>query len=255
MHHRSTPWKRRSLLILLASAAAGLAAPVGAWEIKVSGREAMVTGSGRLVDEARPIGDLARLRIDGPFTVLARRGDIPALSVRADDNLLPLIVTERDGDALRIGPAAGASMRTRSDVVITVTLPRLAAAELRGSGDLSLTGFGGDRLALALSGSGDVKADQARFGTITARLAGSGDITLEGQGDELDVSIAGSGDVHAAGFRARRVSVAIAGSGDARVHAQDELRSRIAGSGDVLYHGRPTLHTRIAGSGSVRAAP
>ena len=172
--------------------------------------------------------------------------------MQGDDNIVPLITTEIQGDTLVVSTQAGTSLRTRQPVVVSVQFVQLKSAELRGSGDLNLSGVQGERFEAALAGSGDLRIAQAQLGQLHASVAGSGDLTAQGQAGEVRYTVAGSGDLHAAGLVAQRGSVSVAGSGDARVHATESLAVSIAGSGDVWVSGQPPRLTQsIAGSGDV----
>lgn len=212
-----------------------------------------VVGSGKVVEDKRAIGNFSRLRLDSAITVHARPGAAPALTLKADDNIAPLILTQVEGDTLVVKVKPNTALRTQNPMVVTVDFTRLTHADLRGSGDLNVSALKGEQFELSLAGSGDVRLDNAELGRVQARLAGSGDIWLKGRADDASYNIAGSGDVHAIDLQARRVTVDIAGSGDVKVHATESLAVQIAGSGDVAYAGNPAKVTsRVVGSGDLR---
>ncbi|WP_374673478.1 head GIN domain-containing protein [Ideonella sp.] len=214
-----------------------------------------VVGSGKVVEERRPAAAFQRLRLDSAITVHARPASAPGITVRADDNIAPLILTAVEGDTLVIKVKPNTSIRTDSVLQVQVDFTALTQADLRGSGDLNISAIKADQFELSLAGSGDVRFDKAEFGRLSTRLAGSGDIWMKGRAEDASFNLAGSGDIHAAELVARRVNVDIAGSGDVRVHAGEALAVQIAGSGDVVYSGAPTkLTSRVVGSGDIRAA-
>lgn len=246
-------WLLASLLAVAATSV--LVAPASAGTTIEFGLGNRVEGSGHVVEQARTLAPFSRIRLDGSMTVNARPGSAPGATVKADDNIVPMILTSVEGDTLVIKTQPNVSFRTRSTMVVNVSFTQLKNVDLRGSGDLNVSSPGGPSLELSLAGSGDVRLDGAELGQLKARLAGSGDIWLKGRADEASFSIAGSGDVHAADLSARRVGVDIAGSGDARVQASEVLDVRIAGSGDVTYGGSPAkVNSRVVGSGDLRVA-
>ena len=208
--------------VFLAAAAPGFAWGWGA-----------VKGSGKIVSETRTLDSFDRLGSAGSATVVVTVGPAQSVTVKADDNVVSLIETKVENGRLKIG--TNGSYSTDSDVTVTVTVPALKAAALSGSGDLTVTGVGGDSFEAALSGSGDISAT--------------------GRAEKISVSVAGSGDVHLFGLASLRAEVSIAGSGDVEVSATEALSASIAGSGDVHYRGKPAVKRSIAGSGDVRPAP
>jgi len=152
-----------------------------------------------------------------------------AVTVTGEKAVVPRLLTEvRDG-VLTI--SADRSYDSRSRLVVDVTTRSLTAAELRGSGEITVS---------ALDAS-----------TFRALLSGSGTVTLNGRVDDLSARIGGSGSVQAAGVRARTVRADIGGSGDIDATASEALEARIAGAGAVRYAGSPRVTTTITGAGSV----
>lgn len=218
------------------------------------GSGARIEGSGRVTETSRSLPAFTRLRVDGPMTVKASPGSSQTVSIQADDNIAPLIVTEAQGDLLVVRTQPGTSFRTRSAIVVRINFTQLTQADLRGSGDFDLDGIKGASFEMAIAGSGDARIRGAELGRFAGRIAGSGDLLASGRAETATFSIAGSGDVRAEDLNARTVSVSIAGSGDARVHATESLNAQVAGSGDVTYSGNPPKVSRsVAGSGEVRA--
>lgn len=190
----------------------------------------VVKGSGTVATETRDLGRFTELRQDISATVTVKAGATGRCTITADDNILPLIVTERAGNVLRITCTKGYVTSRR--IQIDVETPLLTRAELAGSGEIEIVDVTKDRIALDISGSGDIRA--------TGRAA------------ELDATINGSGDVAAAGLIAGTVHVTVNGSGDAHVHARSALTTEIHGSGDIVYAGNPArVRHAVSGSGTV----
>lgn len=255
---------RRATALMLAPLASvvfavlSLAVPIGATAATIDIQTGMsgnrVSGSGNVVEDKRAIGAFSKLRLDSAITVNARPGAASGVSVKADDNIAPLILTTVEGDTLVVKVKPNTSIRTDSPLVVTVDFTKLTQADLRGSGDLNVSALKGEQFELSLAGSGDVRLDNAELSRVSARIAGSGDIWVKGKCEDASYNLAGSGDVHAADLNAKRVNVDIAGSGDVRVHATESLAVQIAGSGDVAYSGNPTkVSSRVVGSGDLRS--
>lgn len=215
-----------------------------------------VTGSGRMVDQARALTGFEAVSTEGSFTVRVRQGATEGVSIRADDNLMPLIesvVEDRKGrQTLVLRWKRWTSIHDSGDIVITVDARTIRGLSTSGSGEIDADTLSGDRLALAVAGSGDIRVGTATVTDLHVSVAGSGDVKAGGSAGTLKVSIAGSGDVDVSGVTAEEVKVSIAGSGDARVTANQSLSVSIAGSGDVRYGGNvQAVKTSIVGSGDV----
>lgn len=133
-----------------------------------------------------------------------------------------------------------------------ITLPRLAAATLAGSGDMSVDRVEGDEFAASVAGSGgldvaDLRVEEARFS-----VAGSGELSARGVARRSRISIAGSGNLRGRGVRSETANVSVAGSGDVSLTVEEDARVSIVGSGDVDIAGPARCAVSRLGSGRVR---
>jgi hypothetical protein len=193
------------------------------------------------------------------FTVVDLRGaddvDVrvgPGFSVRADGDaaVLDRLKISKEGATLRIGRIRGQS--SGGEARIFVTMPRMTAATIAGSGDMTV-----DRVQVADfkgagAGSGGLSVAALEAERADLSLAGSGDIRIGGTAKQLKVNIAGSGDVDAGGLKAREAEVSIAGSGSVRADVEGPAKVSVMGSGDVDLGGKAQCMTSKMGSGSVR---
>lgn len=217
-----------------------------------------VKGSGRIVEDRRPLAGFMAVHVIGPIDVQLKASDRDSVTVRIDDNIAPLIETRVSGGdrpALEIGVASGASFRTSRTPVVVVEFRALSELVIRGSGDIRADRIAADDFTLSMTGSGNARIDNLQATRFAAVLSGSGDLIVNGRADEQAYRLSGSGDVSAGRLEGRRLQVSIAGSGDAIVNASETLDATIAGSGDVAYRGSPRVTQRIRGSGSVQKLP
>ncbi len=194
----------------------------------------LVQGSGRLATENRELGEFDELYLHISADVTVTAGEKGQCEITADDNILPLILTERSGNRLRI--SARDSYSSTQKTMLALRTPLLTKVEMNGSGDVAITDVTRDRLILVIRGSGD--------------------ITATGKVTELRAAINGSGDVRAAALEAKAADIRVSGSGDADVHVAEQLTAEVHGSGRITYSGSPSrVHASVTGSGDiVRAA-
>lgn len=213
-------------------------------------------GNGNSSTETRNVGAFEAIRVQGGMDVILTPGTDYAVKVEADENLLPYILTDRDGDALVIRPRKGYNLQSRNGIKVYVTATVIEEIGIAGSGSVVSNGrlTSNRRLEVDVTGSGDVKLD-VNAPEVDAEATGSGNIILAGTTRAFDAEITGSGEVRCFSLLSEKTRVEIAGSGSAEVYASKQLDVQISGSGDVAYKGSPTINQRIAGSGSVRSTP
>ncbi len=200
--------------------------------ITVTGKGAMINGSGSFKTEARPVAEFSAIRLSdvGARVVIERTG-IESLEVTADDNLVSLFTSEVKDGTLYLSVAKDRSISGKRPVY-KVTVSDLRQLGVSGSGTVEATGLDGESLSMS--------------------VAGSGDIVAAGRVDDLTISISGSGSCNAADLKAQRAKVAVRGSGDLTVNAADELEAIVSGSGSIWYVGSPKITPSISGSGSIQ---
>lgn len=236
MHRlRPTPLARHlplGLALLISGAAAAAAPPDGS--------------------ESRPLPTFNRLRVEGALQVEVVHGGSPLAQLSGPRERFALVHTRVEGDTLVLSVEPGLHWGRLPQV--RVTAPQLLAAQVRGSGDLLLSGRQAVSLTLAVSGSGDLVARQLNVSQLDVAVAGSGDVRLSGQCQDAQVSVAGSGDIDAGQLTCQRVQARIAGTGDVTVQATQRLDGSVAGSGDLRHVGQPAvLRVRTAGIGQVQS--
>ena len=190
----------------------------------------VVKGSGTVVSEKREVQDFDRINLKGSMDVKVTHGDRIQCTVRADDNIVPMILTEVRGQRLHV--SLRGSYSTSQKIVVILEVPELTE--------------------IVLSGSGDVEAVEVISDDALLKIVGSGDITASGTAKNIAAEINGSGDLKLASLKSNHVDVAINGSGDASVWATQSLTAKVNGSGDIIYSGDPKKVDRaVNGSGDI----
>jgi putative autotransporter adhesin-like protein len=188
-----------------------------------------VAGSGVPASETRDVTGFTGVLVAGSTDLEIVVGEDFSVALHADDNVLPLIVTEVVGTTLKISTTDSYSSGT--DVRAVITMPAIAEVMIHGSGDIDVRGISGARFRAKIEGSGDVIA----VGTVDVAIA----------------EVSGSGDIDFYDLASTSAEVVVQGVGDVTVNASKELDVRIDGVGDVTYRGTPQVTKQISGVGSV----
>lgn len=233
-----------------------------------------VSLSGRTETRPVAVASFDKVELKGPDTVIVRVGGGPGVSMAGDAAVLDTVeavvedgklVVRRKGRGWNISGA-------RERATVTVTVPRLAAASVGGSGRMTVdrvdagqfsaaVGGSGDlrvgdvragKLEVAVGGSGELKLDRVEANSVDMAIGGSGTIDAAGRARSIEAAIAGSGDILASRLQSDTAEVSIAGSGTANVYARTTASIAIMGSGDAVVAGGAQCETSKMGSGSVR---
>ncbi|GLR12352.1 hypothetical protein GCM10007907_11420 [Chitinimonas prasina] len=196
-----------------------------------------VRGSGRVVEQQRPVTDFQSIRSDGVWILDVKVGPAPSVKVKADDNLQPLIETVVQNKQLHIrfkGGKQTVHLKDDSKLRIEVTVPKLTAYSHEGAGKTIFHDINSEQFSLEYEGAGLV--------TATGRVS------------KLSVQAAGAGALDLDALKARDVSVSLEGVGAISVYASESLTAAVDGIGSLTYYGKPTKVSKtVSGIGSVSA--
>jgi hypothetical protein len=186
-------------------------------------------GSGQLATQSRQVSGFTSVELAGVGELSIDQTGTESLTVSAEDNLLPLLTSEVEGDTLILGKKPNTRIVTTKPITYTLTMK--------------------DITGLAVSGSGTINAPKLTTAALRIEISGSGMITTAGNADDQSLEISGSGRYLADGLTSKTTTAEISGSGTANVVASNALDVKISGSGTLTYSGNPPLTQTVSGSG------
>ncbi len=212
-----------------------------------------VAGNGNETTITRTTSDYDEISVGGPFKVTLVSGKEGSIILKGDENLLDYIITEVDGNKLKIYVENDVTLKYgERDIQITIPFEKINGVSFAGSGDIKTKDvISAENFELKFAGSGDGNFE-INCPNLQVALAGSGDLKVTGSTSNLEAKLAGSGDLDCSKLEAQNTDASVAGSGDLKVNCIKKLTAKIAGSGDIHYKGKPeSVDTKIAGSGDV----
>lgn len=212
-----------------------------------------IKGDGNILTAERNLSDFDEVSCAGSYEVHVIQGSPSTIKIEADENIIPFIVTNVEGDELKIHSKDDVNLAATQKIKLTIVTDKLEGFSLSGSGSVKGENefTGGDHLNLDISGSGDMHFD-VNTPTVKSSISGTGNIYLTGETRSSKINIAGSGDYHAENLKSEMVKVEIAGSGNAYLFAESTLDIDIAGVGNVNYKGNAAVTQNVAGSGKIK---
>jgi Putative auto-transporter adhesin, head GIN domain len=235
----------------LRSALLGLAAVVAltACDLHIGPAE-IVQGSGNVKTESRQVQGFDKVELNGVGTLTITQGSTEALTVQAEDNLLPRLRSDVSGGTLRLGPQ-GVAIGPTKPVRYDLSVKQLSGIALTGAADVDAANLQADQLALKTTGSGNLNVGRLTASSLTVDVTGSGTVTVSGQVPRQMVTISGAGRYRAASLASQQATVQVTGAADCAVRVSDHLMVTISGAGHVSYAGSPTVDERVTGAGQI----
>ena len=211
-----------------------------------------IKGNGKIVTVTRTTSTYDGVAVGGSFNVILVKGKEGKITIEGEENIIPYIKTEIEGDLLQIKFKKNTNINTTKRLTITVYFENIEKVSLAGSGNITSNEITkSNDFAVALGGSGNITL-KVDTNEINANIGGSGNIELIGKSNELTCSIAGSGSIKAYDLNTDTLNANIAGSGSVNSTVKTKIKAKIVGSGSVYYKGKPSnIDTKSVGSGSV----
>ncbi len=211
-----------------------------------------VKGSGDVTSEEREVSSFSELEFSGVGDVYIELGDVEALRIEAEDNLLEYIETEVRGDKLEIGIRDRVNLQPEEPINFYLTVKTLDSIAVSGLGDIEAPAFEATRFSVDISGAGDVTLQDLTADKLVVSISGLGNLVVEdGTVGEQDVDISGAGDYEARDLESAEADVQLSGLGSATIWVTDYLNVEISGAGSVRYAGDPSVESSVSGLGDV----
>lgn len=221
----------------------------------------MLLGStilGQVIKEERSVSGFDRVDLEGFGEVILTQGDREALTVEADENMLPEIETEVRGRTLYLELKDRYRRKahwwgSKNGIKYYITMKTVRGFSVSGSGTITSEKIEANKLKIDISGSGNIDIESLQAKDLNLRISGSGDCRLAGEVAAQNISISGSGTYVGRDLRSDETTVQVSGSGDVTVWVEKGIDVQISGSGKVEYKGNPeALSFQSSGSGKVR---
>jgi hypothetical protein len=210
-----------------------------------------VRGSGHVVRDLRDLPPFESVAVRSGIHATVEIGPQAPVQVDADDNVLPLVVTEVIDNTLEIRFLQGAWVRSEEPVRVKVRVPWLRSLTASGGADLRAEVDPGDELDIHSSGGAEVRVRGVHAARLSVEGSGGSRVHISGAVDRMKLRLSGGSRLRAASLSARAVNVQGSGGATAEIRATDELRGSLSGGSSVRLLGRASSRVSTSGGSSV----
>jgi hypothetical protein len=219
------------VLVLIAGAQIVAAAGTGLnWALTVR-------GSGVAAAESRPVAPFRALVVRGEGELVVEQGEVDALTVEGDDNLLPLVESSVEDGTLTIdaGQHWLRSLDPSLPLRYRVTVRDLTSLELDGGARAEIPALATERLTVVVDGLGVAELGDLRATSLDALVEGTGSLAVNGMVTDQVVRVDGAGSYDGSGLSSRVAEVTVDGAGSADVSVAERLVATVDGTGSITY--------------------
>lgn len=214
-----------------------------------------IVGNGNMKKESRNVGKATGVALSGNLNVQIAYGTSETISVEADENLLPYILTSIEDGILTVKTKNKTGLKSKSRLIVYVSLTKLTELKVSGSGNMNGSGdFSNDnKTNISISGSGNINLHMDSFNETNIAISGSGNVILKGNNtNNIDATLSGSGNIDCTEISCNDVFAQVSGSGNIRVFANRRVNAKVSGSGNIYYKGAAKdINLKSSGSGKI----
>ena len=210
--------------------------------------------------EIRPINSFRKIGFKDYGTLILTQGEQESLTVEADEELLPELITEVRDDKLvlgfdddwlnRIGKVISSVFNKKEhQITYYLTCVNLESISISGNCKLGCESLEAANLGLHVSGYSEMSFAHLSCDSLSVHISGRGEFEGHGRADDQKIHISGSGEYKAEDLASKKTKIVISGQGNASIRVEENLDITISGLGQVNYHGHPKLRQVISGVG------
>ncbi|WP_321348232.1 head GIN domain-containing protein [uncultured Draconibacterium sp.] len=200
--------------------------------------QSTVKGNGNVTTEERNLEDFNELNVSRGMNVYVAMGNDYKVLVEADENLHNSIVTELQGDELRI--KAIDIIRNATSLKVYVTLPRLVAAKSSsGSNVFSENTLNVNDIVLSASSGANLRFS-LEANDVTAKASSGSNIFLDGNAASINAKASSGSNIKAGDLKAKAANAHVSSGANIWLNTENELEADASSGGNVFYIGNPS---------------
>lgn len=210
-----------------------------------------IRGDGNVVKEERPVKSFSALEAGGAFEIVLKQGNEEALTIEADENILPHIISEVRGGVLVL--ETDRRILECEAMKAYITFKKMDMMDLSGAVDLLSDGkLTFDDLRIVASGASEIGLDLT-VELFEMDLSGASEVDLSGYAEKVMIEASGASELDAADLETNILKLEVSGASDAVVMVNKELDVEVSGAASVRYKGDPdVIHTDVSGASSLK---
>ncbi len=209
------------------------------------------TGSGHVINQTRNVSGFNQIVMNDTGTLVITQGNNEALTVEAEDNVIPQIKTSVSDNQLNINLDRGIVTPTKP-VTYYLTVKDLSSVTINGAGQIQSSNLNTSSLTIRINGAGQGNLTNLTVNTLTITMDGAGRMNAMGKTTNQTINISGAGQYGANNLDSKITIIYINGAGQATVRVSDILNAMINGAGQINYIGNPQITQKINGAGTIK---
>lgn len=210
-------------------------------------------GSGNVISEERKVEGFNKISVSAGINLFIKQDSNESLKIEAEDNLMPIIITEVKNGRLEIRFKQFFSIGFSATKPVNVYVAVKNLNEINASSGASVKAeeIRTDNFKINLS-SGALGEIIVLASQIDADASSGSVIRISGKTDTQNINLSSSGNYDAENLSSKTAYVNVSSGSSAKVNVSDSLNVNISSGGVVQYVGSPKVSSDISSGGILK---
>jgi hypothetical protein len=210
-------------------------------------------GSGNVISEERKVEGFKSVSVSAGINLFIIQNGSETLKIEAEDNLMPIIITEVKNGKLEIRYRQFLSFgfNATRPVNVYVTVKELNGINASSGASIKSEEIRTDILKINLS-SGALGEIIVQSSQINADASSGSIIRISGKTDNQNINLSSSGNYDAENLISKTAYANVSSGSSAKINVADKLDVNISSGGIVQYKGTPKVSTNISSGGILK---
>lgn len=209
-------------------------------------------GSGNVISEERKVEGFNRISVSAGINLFIKQDSSETLKIEAEDNLMPIIITEVKNGRLEIRyKNLSFGLSATKPVNVYVTAKELNEINASSGANVKAEEIRADNLKINLS-SGALGEIIVQTSQIDADATSGSVIRISGKTDKQNVNLSSSGNYNGEDLSSTSAFVNVSSGSSAKVKVSDSLDVNISSGAIVQYSGSPKISSDISSGGLLK---
>lgn len=225
-----------------------------------------VVGDNKIVTKTQKLPDISSMELGGNFDLTINPDNSNALTISADDNVLPYLNSSVSNNIYKLGVEPNVNLALKKPIAVVFNTQNLNSLALGGSVNLNANNLNAKQfnllaagnnhavisgniqvLVLNLRGKAAVNATVLNNDTLEISSMGNNELTLSGKTQNLKIIAQGKIIVNAKNLVAQNIKIIGQGKQVLVVNAEKNLVLETMGDAEVTLYGNPAITKTVLG--------
>ena len=199
------------------------------------------------------LNNFDKLDLGSSFIITVAQGNSYKVDVRGREKDVNDIIGKVSNGTLDLHyPSNWTGWKNHKEVYITITMPKLAAAQFSGASKSTVSGFSSEKMSIDVSG-----ASSATFNVdakdLSLDCSGASSLQIVGNGQILNAEASGASSINAYDFKVSTADIDASGASNAKLYVTNKIMAEASGASSVRYKGGASVKASTSGAGSVKS--